>query len=190
VVRAERDAERVEFEAITRRLIPRAASGRGRVAAVGLDDSEDVVQSAWEKVVRQDTPLPRGDELEAHVHEALVDVSVDHWRAQGRKRVVPSAQRVRLEAVPEEALGVVHPHDEWHAAVAVRELLATILEIVGESGAAYAILDALGSSEKEIAAELQISEAEAAALRKRVARARPAIADAINQLLSQPREDR
>lgn len=186
----ERDIERLEFETITRRLVRRAATGRGRVAAVGLEDSEDVVQSAWEKVVRQDAPLPRGGELEAHVHEALVDVSVDHRRAQRRRRVVPSEQQVRLEAVPEEALGVVHPRDDSHAALAVRELLGIVLDIVGEGGAAYAILDALGLSEKEIAVELEITETEAGALRKRVARARPAIAAAINQHVPQPREDR
>jgi DNA-directed RNA polymerase specialized sigma24 family protein len=45
-------------------------------------------------------------------------------------------------------------------------------------------------SEKEIAVELGISDTESGALRKRVARARPAIAAAINQHVPQPREDR
>lgn len=189
---AENEVEESDFKTITRRLIPRAAMGRGRVAAVGPMDSEDVVQGAWEKVVRQDALASgiSGAELEAYVHQALVDVSRDHRRAQQRKRVVPAAQQVQLEAVSEAELGASYPHDEWHAAEAAHGLRATVVEIVGEDCARYAELVAQDFTEKEIAAELRMSEGEIGRLRKRFARARPALADAINQRLSRPKEDR
>lgn len=183
------EVERAEFETITRHLIPRAAAGRGRVAAVGREDAEDVVQSAWEKVVRQDKPLRRGGSLEAHVHEALVDVSADHRRTRGRKSAVPSGRIVPLDAVSEDAVGLLHPHDETDAALAARELYETIVDVVGKEAATYAVLNALSFSEKESAAELGISEREAGALRKRVARSRSAIAKAISSRLTNTEEE-
>jgi DNA-directed RNA polymerase specialized sigma24 family protein len=183
------EVERAEFETITDRLVRRASTGRGRVTAVGRGDAEDVVQDAWEKRVRQGTPLPRGRNLEAHLHEALVDVSTDHRRSRRRKSVVPAEKIVQLETVPEDDLGLVDPHERHLAALQARELYETALEVLGEAAMAYAVLDALDLSEKEIAVELGISEREASALRKRVSRARPRIAEAIGRPTKTEKED-
>lgn len=147
------------------------------------------MQDAWEKLVRRGMTLPGGDALEAHVHEALVDVSGDHRRARRRKKVVPPEKIVPLEALSDRELGLEHSEDGNLAALAVRELYETTVALVGESTVAYAVLDALGFSEKEIATKLEVTEAEAGALRKRVARSRAAIAEAINGRLEATKED-
>lgn len=189
MVEAKREVERAEFEVITRRLIGRAAVGRGRVAAVGGADAEDVVQDAWEKLVRQGKPFPRGDALEAHVHTALVDTSVDHGRARRRKKAVPPELVEPIEEIPEAELGLDYPHDQRLAALQARQLYESLLAIVGQDATMYAVLDALGFEEKEIASRLQISERDGGALRKRVSRARAAISKDINRQSHAPKED-
>lgn len=189
MVEARREVERDQFEAVTRRLVGRAEAGRGRVSAVPSADAEDVVQDAWEKLVRQGAPLPRGQQLEAHAQQALVDTSTDYWRSRRRKKDVPPDRLIALDDAPQEQLGSDESEERRIAALRTREIYEAMTRIIDEQAVAYAVLDALGLDEKEIACELEISERDAGAARKRVSRARLAIAQAINHRPTTTKED-
>jgi DNA-directed RNA polymerase specialized sigma24 family protein len=189
MVEAKHEVGRAEFEAVTRRLVARAETGRGRVTAVPTPDAEDVVQEAWEKRLRQSDPLPDGRQLEAHIHEALVDTSFDYWRSRRRRKDVPPDQLIPLEDAAGQLPRAADTEEARIAAVRARQIYEAALRIVGPETAAYAVLDALDLDEKEIARKLEISEREAGRLRKRVTRARSALANAISHHSSSTKED-
>jgi DNA-directed RNA polymerase specialized sigma24 family protein len=188
MVAAKRQIERAEFEAITGRLQERARHGRGRVHAVREAETEDVVQDAWEKAVRQPRDLPVGDALEAHLHEALVDKTVDYWRTRTRKSDVPAKLLVPLDSVAEEQIASAESEDEKLAALGGREIFVALREELDEEAARYAVLDALDFSEREIAIALDTTPAAAGAARKRVSRAQARIAQAARYTPKTPKE--
>jgi DNA-directed RNA polymerase specialized sigma24 family protein len=149
------------------------------VHAVPEADTEDVVQDAWEKKIRQSKELPAGQALEAHLHEALVDKSVDYHRSRRREKDVPADLLLPLDDVVEEVAG---PDSEEAvlASMRVREIFVAMRETLDgdEEAARFAVLDALDFSEREIAIVLETSPAAAGAARKRVTRARRPIAEA------------
>jgi DNA-directed RNA polymerase specialized sigma24 family protein len=188
MVAARRQIERVEFEAVTGRLRERARHGRGRVHAVPEADTEDVVQDAWEKAVRQQGDLPVGQALEAHLHEALVDKTVDYWRSRTRKKDVPSKLLVPLDSVVEEQIFSPETEEGKLAALRSREIFEALRETVDVEAASYAVLDALDLSEREIAIALETTPAAVGAARKRVARAQRLIARAAHHPPKTPEE--
>jgi RNA polymerase sigma factor (sigma-70 family) len=167
------------FEAVSRELAGRARSGRGRVSAVPSVDAEDVVQDAWEKLVRQGK-LPPGRHLNAHAHEALVDASRNYWRSRRRKKDVPPRQLIQLDDAPEDQLASGESEERKVAALATREIVDALANVLDAEAQSYVVLDALGLEEKEIAITLGVSAREAGAARKRVNRNRSAIAETIN----------
>lgn len=188
MVEAKREVGRAEFEAVTRLLVGRARIGRGQVSAVPSSDVEDVAQDVWEKLLRQRGQLPVGQQLEAHAHQALVDTSTDYWRSRLRRKAVPPDQLVPLDhaaSVPDST----DEHEAAAAALRAREIYDAALRIVGPQTAAYAVLDALDLTEKEIASELAISEREAGTLRKRLSRARSVLAETIQHRSNSYKED-
>lgn len=189
MVEAKPEIGRVEFETVTRRLVARAVTGRGRVTAVPTPDAEDVVQDAWEKRLRQGDPLPDGPQLEAHVQQALVDTSIDYWRSRQRRKDVPPDQLIQLDETSDDVPHAPDTEEARIAALQVRQIYEATLGIVGQHAAAYAVLDALDLTEKEIANQLEVSEREAGRLRKQVSRAQAALAEAIDYTPTTTKED-
>jgi DNA-directed RNA polymerase specialized sigma24 family protein len=189
MVAAKRQIERAEFEAVTGRLSERARHGRGRVHAVPAADTEDVVQDAWEKAVRQRRDLPVGKALEAHLQEALVDKSADYWRSRTRKKDVPPKLLVPLDSAVEDQVASLETEDEGKlAALRGREIFEALRKTVDAEATSYAVLDALDLSEAEIAIALKTSRAAAGAARKRVTRAQRPIAQAARHTPKTPKE--
>jgi RNA polymerase sigma factor (sigma-70 family) len=189
MVEAKVQVEREEFDAITRRLLARAEGGRGSVRSIPRADAEDVVQDAWEKAVKQKRGLPEGDQLEAHVHQALVDTATDYWRTRLRKREIPRKTLQRLDAEIEEQVRGEDGEEARLAALRAREILRTLRNETDRQVEMFATLAALGYSEREIAEQLRIDEREAGAIRKRFARARPALRAALGQDNDTQKED-
>lgn len=189
MVEAKPEIGRAEFEAITTRLVARAANGRGRVTAVPNPDAEDVVQDAWEKRLRQGNPLPDGPQLEAHVQQALVDTSVDYWRSRRRRKDVPSDQLIPLDEASDDVPHAPDTEEARVAALRARQIYEAAVGIVGPDAAAYAVLNALDLTEKEIAHQLEVPEREAGRLRKQVSRAQAALAEAIDHKSTTTKED-
>lgn len=180
MVEARQEVQRAEFDAISRRLQARAEGGRGDIRRIPSADAEDVVQDAWEKTVKQERGIPNHDELEAHVHRALIDTSTDYWRTKRLKRQIPAEALHALDARTEETVASVESEEQTLAAIRAQEITAALGEHLDPLAVRYAVLDALEFTEKEIAEALDVDETEVGAIRKRVSRARQAIARAIN----------
>lgn len=181
MVEARRQIERAEFESISKRLVARAEGGRGRVRRIPSADADDVVQDAWEKTVRQKREFPEGDELEAHVHQALVDTASDYWRTRRLNRKVPPEALTYLDTTIEECVPAKENTEERALAeLRAREIRAALRQELDALTERYAILDALDLTEKEIADRLGIGLREVDAIRKRFNRSRGALAEAVD----------
>lgn len=179
MVEAKIQVERAEFDAITRRLLARAEGGRGRVRRIPSADSEDVVQDAWEKTVKQTRGLHEGDKLEAHVQQALVDTARDYGRRERRKGQIPREALQPLNAEVNERVASEESEETWLGVLRAREIRRVLHEETDEQVERFAILEVLDFTEKEIADQLGLNEREAGAIRKRFARARPALRKAL-----------
>jgi DNA-directed RNA polymerase specialized sigma24 family protein len=188
MVEAKQEVQRAEFDAISRRLQARAKGGRGDIRRIPSADAEDVVQDAWEKTVKQKRGIPNHDELEAHVHRALIDTSTDYWRTKRLKRQIPAKALQTLDARTEETVASPESDERILAAMRVAEISAVLGEHLDPLAARYAVLDALEFTEQEIAEALDVDEADVGAIRKRVSRARQAIAGAINHEMTSKEE--
>jgi DNA-directed RNA polymerase specialized sigma24 family protein len=184
MVEARQEIARHEFESVTRTLVARAKLGSGRISRISEADAEDVVQDAWEKELRRNEELPSGPRLLPHLHEAVVDTSAEHRRRRRRKREVPQDRLVALDAAPEaaEVLGG-NTEEQALAAIRVGEIFDAMHTHLDDEAVEYTVLDALDFQEKEIAAALDMAPSEPGAARKRVSRARGAIAKSINRRL-------
>jgi DNA-directed RNA polymerase specialized sigma24 family protein len=189
MVEANMQVERAEFDAITRRLLARAAGGRGRVRRIPSADAEDVVQDAWEKKVRQKRGLHEVENLEAHVQQALVDTSRDYWRRERRKGQIPRGALRPLDAEVEERVASEESEETWLGVLRAREIRRALHEETDEEVERFAILETLDFSEKEIADQLGLEPREAGAIRKRFARARPALREALGQAPDTQKEE-
>ena len=172
---------RAEFELVSRTLVARAKRGAGRITRVPEADAEDVVQDAWEKELRKNPELPRGRRLRQYMHQAVVDTSADHQRTRHLKRAIPPERQVPLD-VAGDGVAVIGGNSEEQAlaAICADEIFDALNEHLDQEAIDYAVLDALEYQEKEIAQAMEISPAASGAARKRVSRARGAIARSIN----------
>lgn len=188
MVEARLEVEQAEFEAITRRLVARAEGGRGRVSRVPRADAEDVVQDAWEKAVKRKR-VPAKGKLESHLQEALVDTASDYRRRETRRRQIPRAALQELDATVEETIASNDSAESVLGIVRAREILAALHARGDRAVELYAILDALGYTEEEIAEHLGTSELETGAIRKRCARMRPALREVLGHHSHPMKED-
>jgi DNA-directed RNA polymerase specialized sigma24 family protein len=181
MVEPTRRVERDEFETVSRTLVSRAKTGTAHIARVAVDDAEDVVQDAWEKELRKNSPLPRGNRLLGHIGKALADTSIDHRRRQQRKKEFPPETRVSFEALE----GVVggDAEEQALAALQARELYEVTKARLDPQAVKLAILSTLQFEEHEAAELLGLTDLEAGAARTRVRRARSDIAEAISHQL-------
>ena len=184
MVEARQEVARHEFESVTRTLVTRVKLGSGRISRISEADAEDVVQDAWEKELRRNEELPTGPRLLSHLHEAVVDTSAEHRRRRCRKREVPQDHLISLDEAPETAeVSDGNTEEQALAAMRANEIFDAMRTHLDDDAIEYTVLDALDFQEKEIAAALNMAPSEPGAARKRVSRARGAIAKSINRRL-------
>jgi DNA-directed RNA polymerase specialized sigma24 family protein len=180
LVEAGQGIARAEFELVSRTLVARAKHGAGRITRVPEADAEDVVQDAWEKELRKNPELPHGRRLRQYMHQAVVDTSAQHKRSRHLKRVIPPERQVPLDVASAAEVVGGDSEEQALAAICADEIFDALSEHLDEEAIDYAVLDALEYQEKEIAQAMEISPAASGAARKRVSRARGAIARSIN----------
>jgi hypothetical protein len=136
-----------EYEAVYERLRGRmVASVRRR--GVHENDVEDVVQDALEKLLNERI-RPGAPPVEARAYASLEDKRIEHLRRESRR-----LPRVATLTLPADVAGRELERPEMasaDSAFQMFELRATIEAIAGPDAMRYALLNACGATEDDIA---------------------------------------
>jgi DNA-directed RNA polymerase specialized sigma24 family protein len=172
-------AREPDWDVLHKRM-KRTASRRGVPSA----DVDDVVQEAVFKILKRGSWT--SDNVESHVFRALKDKEAEYWRR--RKR---TEQRIHVASGDGDQ--VLDPLEKWsppHPDAALELVLteSAIREVIDDDAMAFAVLNAMGFTGKQIAGTLNWSKKKTEAARIRLARKQNAIARAILRSLPRPND--
>jgi DNA-directed RNA polymerase specialized sigma24 family protein len=159
------------WRALRRQLV---ASGRARGASP--EDAEDRAQDAFVRLVREDAsaervPSPR------NAGQALKLAEIDELRARGRLKAVPQAEVDSLD--DESGRQIVDPSAEanFHRRLYFMDMVADVRSEVGDDVAEMAMKMMAGWTEAEVDANTPSGKPSTGALRKRLRRSLPQLAE-------------
>jgi DNA-directed RNA polymerase specialized sigma24 family protein len=170
-----------EFEAVYDELRARMVASVRHRALVPVDDVEDVVHNALEKLLSEKVRAgaPR---LSVRAFTAFRDKRAEYYRRQEH-----SGETMPLTLTAGDD-GYEHERPELASAdqaLAMFELRATISAIAGQDAMRFALLKACGATEPDIAILLGWPPARAAAARVQLSRKKAQIAQAVLDTLTE-----